>query len=425
MSILFAALAGGAYWCTVRAAGEGSGPSMGLMWGLYWVLLLAFLHPGKGFPTQGSFVLLVFVVGFAIGGTQGYGQFNQWMQGRFYLDVDTEQYVPIARVYGFYHLFICGLTWGGIPALLLSWLISAKAGFWVWTLRIFLAVTGTTVALQLVELYPRYFHPLYDRGFYVDLQYCVDCQRTLATASNTYAHLGGFLFPAVFTLWRDAFSRYLILPVSFGFALTFSTGGFLHSLQVVPGLTEYPWWKMWEFTCGLGGGLSLMIAFWALYRQGVWKSFVEYSFRAKPALVLWFGFWMPLFFCIGWLLQDRINQVAKVWNKIYGLDVRDLFDYFETGAVVIAAGMFLYKVYVYYHNNRRREQLLVDRPVRMFILMYSGFFWLIMLRWVYVPFTIEKNIITLLAMSAYLISLVVFYRMRKNVIAPEGAGQNA
>lgn len=197
-------------------------------------------------------------------------------------------------------------------------------------------------------MYPRCFHPLYSEGLYADLEYCVDCQRTLDTARNTYAHLGGFLFPAVFTLWRNKASRYLVVPVSLGFALTFSTGGFLHSLQV-----------------------------------------------------------------------------AKVWNKIYGLDVRDLFDYFETGAVVIAAGMFLYKVYVYYHNYRRREQLLVDRPVMLFLLVYSGFFWLIMFRWVYVPFSLEKNIITLLAMSAYLISLVVFYQMRKNAVATGVTGQSS
>lgn len=81
LTVLFAALAGGAYWCTVRSSGQGCGPSMGLMWGLYWILLVSFISPDKKFPSQASFILLLFIIGFGIGGTQGYGQFNQWIRG--------------------------------------------------------------------------------------------------------------------------------------------------------------------------------------------------------------------------------------------------------------------------------------------------------------------------------------------------------
>src|SRR6056297_2317464 len=140
-TILFAALAGGTYWCTVRPSGYGSGPSLGLMWGLYWTLLSWMLFSQetrpKTFPSQSLYVLLVLAIGFGLGGMQGYGQFNQWMRGDFHLKTNANVIVPISPMYGFYHLSICGLTWGGIPALFLAWLLTSKNTPKDWILRVF------------------------------------------------------------------------------------------------------------------------------------------------------------------------------------------------------------------------------------------------------------------------------------------------
>jgi hypothetical protein len=47
LAVLVGALMGGAYWAGVRPSGYGSGPSMGLLWGFYWLLLVWWAFPGE------------------------------------------------------------------------------------------------------------------------------------------------------------------------------------------------------------------------------------------------------------------------------------------------------------------------------------------------------------------------------------------
>lgn len=413
LSILSVALAGGVFWSTVRPSGYGSGPSMGLLWGIYWILLMSFLFDQKRFPTQASYVLLVFIIGFALGGMQGYGQFNQWMTGRFYLDTQSGEYIGISRFYGFYHLFICGLTWGGFPALFLAWVFCSQNNYKRWIERLLVGIIGFMVFQLLIGYYPQIFLPFYNKGYYSDASLCLDCQRTIDTAKNTYGFLGSFLFLSFFTLTRNNKTKYFILPISLGFAISFSFAGFLHSLQVVPELSTYPWWKMWEFMCGFGGGLSLFFSFWLVQKKEIFKAFTM-KYEGKEAKKLWWGFWIPLLVAIGILTRDRIHQIAKVYVIMYGIDLTSEFIYLEIAAIIITLMYFLYKLIQFKKNNENLDTLLVDRPKLFYLLLYSGFFWLSMIRWIYIPFTFEKNIITLLALIAYSISVALFVIMIKN-----------
>lgn len=277
-----------------------------------------------------------------------------------------------------------------------------------------IAIAGFFTFQLLIEHFPQLFHPLYNRGYYSNLDICPDCQRTIDTAKETYGQLGAFLFLAVATLLKNKNPKYFILPVSLGFALTFSLGGFLHNLQ--PGLTQMPWWKIWEFTIGFGGGMSLFLSFWIAHSKGIIHYYMQNKYDGSKHVNLWLGFWIPFYLAVGELARDRIQQIAKVWYKIYDINYRELFSYFETAVIIITALFFLFKVFRYFKRNMQTETLLVNNPVKMFFILYSAFFWLIMFRWIHIPFTIENNIITILTIFSYTISVFVFWRLTKDPV---------
>lgn len=394
-TVLTAALIGGSWWCTVRSSGEGSGPSMGLIFGLYWLLLMIWAFSQFKIPKKSTYILLVFVIGFGLAGMQGYGQFNQWMQGVFYFDRRADLYTPISPLYGVYHLFICGLTWGGWPALLLSWILLYRTSEKLWIQRIVVAIAAYALMQWLISLFPHLFLPLYGRGYYQDLVFCPDCQRTLDTAANTYGYLGMFLLLTVHSAWVERKSLYVILPIALGFALSFSVGGLLHRLDVY---VENPWWKMWEYTCGFGAGLALSATFWLLKKRGILQDYIAKSPDSPPAWQLWLGFWIPLYFAIGELTRDRLHQVAKVWNILYGFDVRALFAMFALFAVVLVGILFCLRLIRFLHHHEDADILRFRHPFEVFLIVYNGFYALILLYWIRLPLTFENNVISILTL---------------------------
>ncbi|MBD3352927.1 MAG: hypothetical protein GF364_15705 [Candidatus Lokiarchaeota archaeon] len=415
LTILFGALAGGAYWCTVRPSGYGCGPSLGLMWGLYWMLLVWYKDENTEFPSQALYILLVFVIGFGIGGTQGYGQFNQWMRGKFYFDTASELYTNISPIYGFYHLFICGLTWGGIPALLISWLLNSNNTFKIWIQRLLVAAGGFLLFQLLIYAFPNMFLPLYSEGYYSNFAICPDCSRTIDTAKTTYGYLGIFLFLAIQTCIKNKRSYKIILPIALGFALTFSVGGILHRGEYIAVCASLPWWKMWEFTCGFGGGLSVFFTFWMLEKDGMLDEFTKRSRKGHPK-DYWWGFWIPLYLCIGELLRDRLHQIAKLYNIMYELDFRSEMFYVEMMAIVLTSVIFIKKLLLWTKwvkcngdISKKDELLTIKHPRRLFLIIYGGFFWLMQFRWIVVPLILENNLIAIITILAYFISIVLFY----------------
>lgn len=405
-TLIFGALAGGTWWPTVRPSGYGCGPSLGLLWGLLWVLLMWWKSKEAPFPSQALYILLAFIIGFSIAGTQGYGQFNQWITGKFYLDSEVNAWVPIHPFYGFYHLFICGLTWGGFPALLISWIIGGKKGLRPWIKRIVVGILGLVVSYALFTV-PDMFLPLYAEGYYADLLSCPDCLRTIETAQNTYSYLAIFLFLAVYTMIKNKQSSKIIVPIALGFAFTFSFGGILHRGEYIPGLESMPWWKLWEFTCGFGGGLSIIIAFWVTERSGSLDRYIEKSKRGGQQ-DYWWGFWLPFYIATGELARDRIHQVAKLYYKLYSIDFRSEFFYLEIAAIGITVLLCLRRLLIFRKNEENLHTLHVHRPKWLFLAVYIGYFLLILPRWIVIPLNFENNVISLLTITACLFSLVMF-----------------
>jgi hypothetical protein len=56
----------------------------------------------------------------------------------------------------------------------------------------------------------------------------------------------------------------LILTMALGFAVPFAAGGYWHTMQ--DSSLRLGWWKHWEMTIGLVGGLAFGLAFWRFNR---------------------------------------------------------------------------------------------------------------------------------------------------------------
>ncbi|MFX0102006.1 MAG: hypothetical protein ACFFCS_20745 [Candidatus Hodarchaeota archaeon] len=379
LTILVGALAGGAFWAAVRPAGYGSGPSLGLIWGFYWLILVYYLYPRSKFPTSNIYMMLAMVVGFSLGGMQGYGQFNQWMRGSFYLDstdLKNLRIEPISPVYGFYHLLICGLSWGGIPALLLSWILTCKNSTKEWIIRLILAVAGNVGMRLLVVIIPELFLPLYSEGYYFDLVTNPDCQRTIDSALGTYGHLGSFIVLATYTLIKNKRAGKVILPIATGLALSFGVGGLLHLFYFIPSLWGINWWKLWEFSCGFGGGISLFSTFWYLEREGIIETSLKEHENARPRAYLW-GFWIPMYVAAAELGRDKINALGKHLFDVSGgaINLKDEFSY---GGIAFIA--FIILIFLWHLNRGVKEKtgkecklLYIKRPEITFFTILAGF----------------------------------------------------
>lgn len=418
LSVLVGALASGAYWAGVRPSGYGCGPSLGLLLGFYWLLLVYFTQPESRFPTRNLYVLLVFVIGFSIGGMQGYGQYNQWIKGMFHYDIANDIFIDISPAVGFLHLFTCGLTWGGFPALLLAWIMYCKNDAMEWITRVALALGGYFVVQLLLQVFPQLFLPFYNTGIYSDLEGCPDCQRTMDTAGNTWGYFGAFMFLAIYTLLRNKQTRRIILPISLGFAVTFGFGGFLHRGNIPGSPLEFlPWWKFWEYACGFGGGLSVFITFWHVNQAGDIKRSMQRHEHAKPVAHV-AGFWVPLFVALGELGRDRLYQAGKLLFKVYGIDHRDAFQYAGYAFIAVVVLLFLWKLRVQVRDIKLKagslDSLFITNPTPVFVGIYVGFYELAYLSWIRAPFTLLTFTIPILTASSVILSLILLQFVKRS-----------
>lgn len=78
-------------------------------------------------------------------------------------------------------------------------------------------------------------------------------------------HVGLFLgFLSVELARRDWRAVKVMLVMAFGFAIPFAAGGYWHTLRGADPAID--WWKNWEMTIGLGGGLAFGLAFYLFNR---------------------------------------------------------------------------------------------------------------------------------------------------------------
>lgn len=351
--VLFAivmSLMGGLYW-GVRGSGgyggEGGAMLAGAGWATWWYLASYVGAGANRRPYGGVWVVPAIVFGVAVGGFTGYGVYISWLSGVFHYNFPDEGR-PIAPGIGFFMLFLCGLHWGGIAGAFLAW-CAPRRPFpgWLWIPRIAMGVGGAGLALWWLRAYPQAHLPFYSEGIYDNTDYA-SVQRTRNQIEPIGQHLGalaGFLLFEVAR--RDWRAVGVMVVMALGFAVPFCVGGIWHTFQG-SGL-NLGWWKHWEMSIGLGGGLAFGLAFWIFNRPGdAPRPVVASRSRAAEIAEGFFSTDAPLWI----VLVNNVYGAVKGRLKLHEIDLPD-------GAVilliVVGVGLCTWTMFL-----RTRGERLVD-----------------------------------------------------------------
>jgi hypothetical protein len=260
----------GAYYWAIRGTTGYGGETGGMLAGFGWALLwYGFSQTGEGAarrPYGRPWLLLAITLGIAFGGFTGYGVYISWLNGRHYLNY-PELPRAVAPWTGYAMLFLCGLHWGGNTGCAMAWCAPERPlRARDWMVRIACGVAGAVGAGIFVRVFPQLFLPFYSEGIYSVPEYKT-CLRAQDSIRNIAPHVGLFLgFLAFEIARRDRRAVAMILTLGLGFAIPFAAGGYWQTFHDAP--LKLGWWKNWEMSIGLGGGLAFGAAFWCFNRPG-------------------------------------------------------------------------------------------------------------------------------------------------------------
>ena len=258
----------GAFFWAIRGTGGFGGEQGGILAGLGWAVLWYGFSRIDGtartrpYGHAGAIVAITF--GIAVGGFTGYGVYNSWVRGQFFLD-HPNGLRDVGAWTGYAMLFVCGLHWGGIPGAFLAWCAPRKPVRWQgWAGRIGGGIAGAVAAGVIVRVFPQWFLPFYNEGIY-QLPENATCIRAAGSIRNIAPHVGLFLGFLAFEIGRrDWRAVGIMLVMALGFAIPFSVGGYWHTMN--DSALQISWWKNWEMSIGLGGGLAFGLAFYLFNR---------------------------------------------------------------------------------------------------------------------------------------------------------------
>jgi hypothetical protein len=202
--------------------------------------------------------------------------------------------------------------WGGVASVFLAWTsIERPAHLWGWLGRAGLALIGAIALRWIAMEYPEFVMPLYDRVNYSDTATCPSCSRTTQTLVESMMWLGftlgGWLAELLRRDWRNV---QLILTMSLGFGLAFAGFNWFHTLHDISSL-RLSWWKYWESTVGLLGGITLGVCFCLFNRPVRHPSGGQGCCRrvfCSPYVESLLGVWLPLLLSLYMFLSREIDR---------------------------------------------------------------------------------------------------------------------
>lgn len=260
-------LMGAFFWAIRGTSGYGGaqgGLLAGLGWAILWYLFSTLDGQARLRPYGHARMIAAITFGIAFGGMTGYGVYIAWLQGKFYLNY-PDGVRAIAPWTGYAMLFLCGLHWGGVAGAFMAWCAPrAPLGWRGWAARIGAGILGAIIAGIIVRVFPQYFLPFYHEGLY-DVAENATCRRAVGSIRNIAPHIGLFLgFLTFEAARRDRRAVAMMLVMALGFAIPFTIGGYWQTMH--GSAWKLDWWKNWEMSIGLGGGLAFGLAFYLFNR---------------------------------------------------------------------------------------------------------------------------------------------------------------
>ncbi len=304
----------GAFFWAIRGTrgfgGETGGTLAGLGWAALWLLFSHLGGDGARRPYGSGRMMAAIVFGIAVGGLTGYGVYISWLNGIYQMNVN-EVTRPIAPWTGYLMLFVCGIHWGGVTGSFMAWAAPRPpADPTVWAARLVAGAGGAVLGALLVKWLPFLFLPFYDQGYYQVDAYATSA-RAMRSASTIAQHAGLFLgFLGVELVRRDWRAVQVMLTMALGFAVPFAAGGFWHTLRGAG--PDIDWWKNWEMSIGLGGGLAFGLAFYLFNRPEEPPRTVTPMERILAGAVLWFSVGTVVFGAYDGLTRLHAVEVSLV-----------------------------------------------------------------------------------------------------------------
>jgi hypothetical protein len=345
----------GAFGWAIRGTGGWGGTGGAVIAGFWWGWLMYYLAYIRGYDAR--WALVGIGVGIGIGGMTGYGQFLSWIRGRF--AINYSEFLEINPLIGYLWLMLIGIEWGGNGAIILSWSLThiteKKMAHRIWGWRIGAGILGGVLGYYLIYFLPHVFFPFYSPELYNSPECAIQCVRTAATLPSLGMLLGSFcgffLVELVFVKNRLVGRLSLIIGGAFAFIFPVAANWFFMDTIIA-----FEWWKIWEESIGLIGGLGIGVAFLYLLRdaekQNDGKSNPESDqkipllipscspktadFRAHLALtigslVLWLytyiGFTASLIVLLGFdsLVLDNYYPLSRMFFIIIGTAIAGIY----------------------------------------------------------------------------------------------------
>lgn len=252
-----------------------------LLWGLAWqirgngtsnpsvVILLFLLFLSIHYAPRQKFNLIIFALAIFVFGIMrtGWGTFNGQAGipglsaghitpdgGELLRKIGYDIVVP--WWHGYFWLFIVGIAWAGLPALIFGGYFFTTCRYYLKDLAVCLVlfIVGRHVAGYIAELFipliaGEYYHQIYLPG--------ISTRNYLSMHGNLSSALA--IFPVLFYIYfgkKDPgfVKRSLIVMVIFGVGL--SGAAFWHALGRIHPEWQLPFWSLWEYFSGfIIGGL--------------------------------------------------------------------------------------------------------------------------------------------------------------------------
>jgi len=357
----------GAFFWAIRGTngygGFTGGTLAGFGWATLWLLFSQMPGSAERRPYGGGRIFAAIMFGVAFGGFTGYGIYTAWVNGLYQMTRGVDRELPAWT--GYVMLFLCGLHWGGVTGAFMSWCAPQHSSSWSdplswlkWILRIASGIAGVWLAVWMVNTFPQYFLPFWNEGYYQNPDYDLSL-RAQRSMSNVMRHvglfLGFFLFEVARRDWRAV---KVMLVMSLGFAVPFAVGGYWHTVHQFSNL-NVDWWKNWEMTIGMGGGLAFSMVFF-LFNQPTSEP------RTATRLERIFGIGLTMWFGTGVVALGAWEGIIRNHRLEESLEASrtPLFWAYQGIAVLIS-------VWWIWHVSRQSTgdlQIAARRPVAVWIL---------------------------------------------------------
>jgi len=269
-TLLFASL-GGMSWAVRGCSGYGGSWGClfaGTLWGSAWYFLSREGKREKSRRYSLGWSVLAISMGMFLAGGRGWMQWSHWFDGRLYTNWTEGRFVSINPFYGWLWLFVAGIPWAGLGAVLLAWCGSKRPITWKGLLlRLGLAVAAYKAFESIFNQFPEVFLPLYDQVDYRDWTANPNLKRVINDLRAATIHLGVYLtFLGFEVLRRDWRNVKLIAVVGFVNGIGWACLQNWTWAKWVWPEAQFNWWRCWESSAGISIGIAYGLAFYICNR---------------------------------------------------------------------------------------------------------------------------------------------------------------